>query len=233
MTISSRFRELSLMSPRTAKYVAAMVREGDNFDYNEWLKEVRQEEAQSKQVLAASVSGEFVSPQIGSRLGPPINWAAQPSASLPLMTKTVPVPRATSRSTRKLRDNTPKARLRRWLEKVGRASHDFQASRARDAVYGYLEVVFEIVMHYKVRRRTIKLLRRAFEFANRPFDKNADPFAAVIRCTCGDGADNKAISKWSRALRFASRRKEPDARLKTFMKEVGGVNACAAAYAKS
>ena len=54
---------------------------------------VREEEAQAtKQPLAASVSGELDSSQIGSRLGSPNNWAAQPSASAPLMIKTVPVP---------------------------------------------------------------------------------------------------------------------------------------------
>jgi hypothetical protein len=128
----------ALMSPRTAKYVEAMMREGDSFDYNKWLQKVCEEEAQAKQLLAASVSGELVSSQIGSRLGSPNNWAAQPSASAPLMIKTLPVPRATSRSTHKLRDNTPKALLRRRLERMRGAWDDFQARRARDAVYGYL-----------------------------------------------------------------------------------------------
>jgi hypothetical protein len=59
----------------------------------------------------------------------------------------------------------------------------FQANRARDAVYGYLEAVFAIVSHYKTRRKTNKLLRHAFRFANLPFEKAADPFTAVIRCT--------------------------------------------------
>jgi hypothetical protein len=44
-------RATTLMSPRTAKYVEAMVR--DDFDYNQWLKEVREEEAQAKQAPAA------------------------------------------------------------------------------------------------------------------------------------------------------------------------------------
>jgi hypothetical protein len=127
---------------------------------------------------------------------------------------------------------TPKARLRRWLEKIHGAWGEFQASRARDAVYGYLEAVFSIVEHYRVRRRTSRLLRHAFEYANLPFNKNAEPFAAVIRCTCGNAADSKTISKWARALRYASRRKEPRTRLKIFMKEVGGVNACADLYAQ-
>jgi hypothetical protein len=109
---------------------------------------------------------------------------------------------------------------------------DFQANRARDAVYGYLEAVFAIVTHYKVRRKTKKRLRHAFKFAKLAFDKDADPFTAIIRCT-SENADNKTISKWARALRYAGRSKKPEVRLRTFMKEAGGVNACAARYAKN
>ena len=41
--------DLFLSSPRTANYVSALIREGDNFDYCRWLQEVREEEAQAKQ----------------------------------------------------------------------------------------------------------------------------------------------------------------------------------------
>jgi len=100
-------------------------------------------------------------------------------------------------------------------------------------VYVFLGAVFEMVMHYKVRRKTQKLLRHAFEFAELlPFDKNADPFTAVIRCTSGHSADSKTISKWARALRYVARCKVSPTQLKTFMKEAGGVNACADRYAK-
>jgi hypothetical protein len=71
-----------------------------------------------------------------------------------------------------------------------------------------------------------------FQVADRPFAKNEDPFSAVIRCTGGCDVDKKTISKWARALRYASRRKEPDMLLKTFMKKAGGVNSCANLYAK-
>jgi hypothetical protein len=54
MPISSRFRDSSLMSARTAKYVEAMIREGDDFDYDSWLKKVRDKEAQAKQLSTAS-----------------------------------------------------------------------------------------------------------------------------------------------------------------------------------
>jgi hypothetical protein len=37
------------MSPRTAKYVEAMICEDDNFDFNQWLQRVRQEDAEAKQ----------------------------------------------------------------------------------------------------------------------------------------------------------------------------------------
>jgi hypothetical protein len=53
--------------------------------------------------------------------------------------------------------------------------------------------------HYKVRRRTKKLLRHSFKFAGQFLDKNANPFTAVIRCTCNDSIDSKPISKWARA----------------------------------
>jgi hypothetical protein len=78
------------------------------------------------------------------------------------------------------------------------------------------------------RLATKRLLRHAFEFADLRFDKGADPFASVIRCTCGGAADSKMISKWARALRYAAIRKPPEMRLKPFMKQAGGVNECAA-----
>ena len=146
------------------------------------------------------------------------------------MTRAAPLSKA--RSHHEPRNKTPKARLRRRLEKIRDAWDDFQASRARDAVYGYLEAVFAILEHYKVRRRTKRLLRHAFKFANLPFDKNANPFTAVIRCTCDDEIDSKTISKWARALRYVAHCKVPRMRLKTFMKEAGGINACANLYAR-
>jgi hypothetical protein len=55
-----------LSSPRTAKYVAALMREGDNFDYYKWLQRVRKEEDQEKQAAAAFTSGEMIPAKIGT-----------------------------------------------------------------------------------------------------------------------------------------------------------------------
>ena len=124
-----------------------------------------------------------------------------------------------------------KKSLQQRLMHVWRAWEEFQETRDRDAVYEYLRAVFSIVQHYRWKGRTKKLIRRAFEFAELPFDKNADPFAAVIRCTCEQQLDRKTVSKWSRALRYVARFKKR-VPLKTFMKNRGGVNACAALFAE-
>jgi len=218
------------MSPRTAKNVEAMIRGGDNFDYDKWLKDVREEEARAKQAQPTGTPGGPAPAQIAVQIKTFDDEHLRPNPALPLTAKTT-LARALRRPHRQAKNKTPKARLRLWLERVRGVWDDFQSSRRRDAVYGYLEAVFAIVEHYKVRRRTTRLLRHAFEFADLPFNENADPFTAVIRCACGNAADSKTISKWSRALRFVARSKEPDIGLRTFIKKAGGINACADRYA--
>jgi hypothetical protein len=83
-----------------------------------------------------------------------------------------------------------------------------------------------------VRRKTKKLLQGVFELADLPMDRRADPFTAVIRCTSDDAVDSKTVSKWARALRYVAYCKPPKMRVETFMKKVGGINACADLYAR-
>ena len=129
-------------------------------------------------------------------------------------------------------EGKPKKSLRARLIGVSDAWDIFQKTRHRDAVYDYLRAVFSIVQHYDWKDRTKKLVRRAFKFAGLPVDMKADPFAVVIRCTCDQQLDRKTISKWSRALRYTARvkRRTP---LKAFMKNRGGINACADLYSKN
>ena len=228
--ISYPIREPSPLSPRTAKYVAALMREGDNFDYDKWFQGVREEEARAKKVPATFTSGQISAAEIGNPITVFGFRGALPNCTL--MTETVPVTGRVRRSHQEPGGKIPKARVRRRLEKVRDAWDDFQVSRTRDAVYGFLGAVFEMVMHYKVRRRTTRLRQHAFKFANLPLNNSSDLFTAVIRCTSDDNADSKTISKWARALRYVARSKEPAARLRTFMKKAGGVNACASLYAK-
>jgi len=222
----SIFSAPSWRSPRTANYVAALIRQGDNFDYYKWLQGTREKEAQAKQVPLAFTSSELVAAEIGGSVTKYDCCGAWSNPQSALMTRTAPVPRAIYRSRYERSDRTAKVRLGRRLERVRDAWDEFQATRARDAVYGYLEAVFRNSHALQVRRRSNSLLRHAFKFANFPFDGSADPITAIIRCTCDDGADNKTISKWARALRYVMRCKVLPAQLETFMKEAGGVNAC-------
>jgi hypothetical protein len=223
--ISSTFSAARL-TPRTANYVAALIREGDNFDYCRWLLQVREEKAQAKE-YPQTVFRRSVPEEIETRVA-----GGETSPNGRLFNGRAPISIGMTRSRRKTLHSTSAMRITRRLEKVRDVWNDFQASRTRDAVYRYLEAVFAIVKHYKVRRRTKRLLRRAFEFAELPFDKNADPFRAVIRCISDGDADSKTISKWARALRYVAHCKVSRTRLKAFMKEVGGVNACADQYAQ-
>jgi hypothetical protein len=149
MTKASFADSGALMSPRTAKYVVALIGEGDAFDCKKWLQKVRDEEAEAKQPSAASASGEPAPIQIKC----PISTSNFPNASSPgAVIKSALVPRAIWRLHHKAISNGPT-----WgLKKISAAWDEFQANRARDAVYDYLQVVFTIVMHFRVRRRTTK-----------------------------------------------------------------------------
>jgi hypothetical protein len=222
--ISWPFREPSLMSARTASYVQAITREGDSFDYDRWLKRVRQQETEANQPSAPSnlCQGTIRNPidasQMGSGTAEPIARKVQLRASI-------------RQSRRSLNSTTSTERLQQWLEKIEVAWRRFQGNRTRDAVYDYLEAVFAIVLHFKVRRRIKRLLRAAFRYADMRFNKSADPFTAVIRCTSDHGVDNKLISKWARALRYVVKRKPPEMRLLEFIKGNGGLNECTRQFA--
>jgi len=109
----------TLMSPRTAKYVEAMIREGDNFDYDEWVKRVREEEARAKQVEAARTCRDVVAAEVNN----PINTSGSRKASQPSLAPT-PIgkpglnPRSIRWPHRQAKSQTPKARLKQWLKKA-------------------------------------------------------------------------------------------------------------------
>jgi hypothetical protein len=216
------------MSARTADYVQALVREGDSFDYDRWLARVRQQEAEANQFFPPLSLGHAVVAKNENQVrdSPGSRGTAQP------MARNVQLPAAIRRSRRNFNSTTLAERPQQWLEKIQVAWRRFQGNRARDAVYDYLDAVFAIVLHFKVRRRTKRLSRAAFRFADQRFSKSADPFTAVIRCTSDDGVDNKLISKWARALRYAVKHKPPEMPLMEFIKGNGGLNECTRRFAQ-
>ena len=170
--------------------------------------------------------------ELANRSDMPERGDVSPATRPVRIAKRAPLPIVIWRSRRKVGGKTPEDRLRRRLERICDAWADFQASRARDAVYGYLQAVFAIVEHSKVRRKRGKLLQSVFEFADLPIDSNRDLFTAVIRGTSDDAVDKKTISKWARALRYVAHCKPPKMRVEAFMKRVGGINASADLYAR-
>jgi hypothetical protein len=59
------------------------------------------------------------------------------------------------------------------------------------------------------------------------------PFAAVVRCTADPAkADKRTRSKWSRVMRYAAVYKPVSEPLDHFIRRRGGINACAARFAR-
>jgi hypothetical protein len=198
--LSLPLRDSFLLSPRTASYIDALTKEGDKFDYSKWLQWVREGEAQAKRGPTTFISEGLVAAGIGDQTGTPDGiWPAK------LTTRAMPIPRVLRQTHRAPKRKAPEISIRHRLEKIRYAWDGFQASRARDAVYRYLEAVLAIVEHNKVRRRVTRLRRHAFKFANLPLNNRSDLFTAIIRFTSRGATDNKTISKWARALRYVTR----------------------------
>ena len=108
-----------------------------------------------------------------------------------------------------------------------------QASHDRDAVYGYLSVVFETVMAWTLEGRAVNRASRALHLRGHNSVREPEPFATVIYCTADrDKVDDRTRSKWSRVLRHAAEFKDLDEPLGDFIKRKGGINKCAARFAR-
>jgi hypothetical protein len=213
-----------LVADQTVEYLESLLRDGDDVKYFVWLRRVRQQEARAQSEKTKLSSGSDAAVDESSISTPPS------SASSPKSIEKVvqPLPELH----RKTASLARTSELQEGLLGVYDAWLDYEDDRSRDAVFGYLKAVYSIVLRYKRRGKTKKLLRRAFKFVNLPFDRDADLFATVIRSTCERSLDPKTISKWSRALRYAAFRNRAPRQLKAFMKALGGINSCADRYAK-
>jgi len=108
-----------------------------------------------------------------------------------------------------------------------------QISRSRDAIYGYLTAVFELVEWWALEDKAVTRAGRALHLRGYHSVREPEPFAAIILCTAnGDKVDDRTRSEWSRVLRYAAERKAPDERLRDFIKRKGGINECAARFAR-
>ena len=135
-----------------------------------------------------------------------------------------------SRLKKSIRDDVPYTgeALRQDLLRLQIAWDDCQASRARDAIYGYLTAVFNLVAWWTAEKSALERAHKALRLRHiNPFE-NEEPFAAIIRCTADPTkVDKRTRSKWSRALRYSLAHKSPSEPLARFIKRKGGINRCA------
>jgi hypothetical protein len=88
---------------------------------------------------------------------------------------------------------------------------------------------------WKQDRNAAEYARQALSVHRRrqPVPNIAEPFAAVIWCTADpEKVDYRLRSKWSRVLRYAAEYKGLSEPLHDFIKRKGGINRCAARFAK-
>jgi hypothetical protein len=122
--------------------------------------------------------------------------------------------------------------LKQDLMRVQNAWAESQARRDRDAIYGYLTAVFDLVAWWTAEHCAIERAQKALRLRHIlrhiiPSDHD-EPFAAIIRCTADPAkVDKRTRSKWSRALRWAILCKPIDEPLDQFVKRKGGINECA------
>ena len=110
---------------------------------------------------------------------------------------------------------------------------NYQNTRDRDGIYGYLTAVFELVRWWAHEYKAVEYARRALSVQRRSVPKIAEPFAAIIFCTANPGKiDYRMRSKWSRVLRYAAEFKDLDEPLQDFIKRKGGINKCASRFAR-
>src|SRR5260370_24857211 len=123
--------------------------------------------------------------------------------------------------------------LKQALLRIRNAWDECQASRDRDAIYTYLTAVFELVAWWSAENRALQCAQKALRLRHiTPFD-HEEPFGAIIRCTADPTkVDKRTRSKWSRALRYALAYKLTSEPLDQFIKRKGGINQCAAKFAR-
>jgi hypothetical protein len=140
-----------------------------------------------------------------------------------------------SRLREPVRDEVPYTAqaLRQDLTRVRNAWEDCQSSRDRNAIYGYLAAVFDLVMWWAAEDRAVSRARWALQIQGADLPTTDEPFAAIILCTADrQKVDKRTRSKWSRVMRYAAECKTSAEPLAAFVRRKGGINKCAGRFAR-
>jgi hypothetical protein len=140
-----------------------------------------------------------------------------------------------SRLRKPLQDDVPYTTqaLRQDLARLRNAWDECQANRDRNAIYGYLTAVFDLVMWWAASDRAVSRARWALQLQRLESPTSDEPFAAIVSCTADrQKVDKRTRSKWSRVLRYAAEYKTNSEPLAAFVQRKGGINKCAARFSR-
>jgi hypothetical protein len=141
----------------------------------------------------------------------------------------------------------PLLRQSRWAGEVGYSTASIiadlarlrdswryaQRNRERDAIFSFLTNVFEQVAWWAFEKKAKQRAVRALVLKRLAIPRIVEPYSAVIWASVTpECIDKRTVSKWSRALRYAVACKPRQKKLRQFIKEKGGINACATAYSR-
>jgi hypothetical protein len=123
--------------------------------------------------------------------------------------------------------------LHQDLKRLRSTWEDAQSSRDRNAIYGYLSAVYDLVAWWTAEGRQADRARRALRLQRLEVSEREDPFAAIIWCTADPAkADKRTRGKWSRVMRYAAAYKAVSEELHRFVRRKRGINACAARFTR-
>jgi hypothetical protein len=140
-----------------------------------------------------------------------------------------------SRLKKPIKDDVPYTTqaLKQDLLRVRNAWEGPESSRDRNAIYGYLSAVFDLVMWWAAEDRAVSRGRWALKLQGVDVQNADEPFAAIILATADrEKVDRRTRSKWSRVMRYAAEYKPNSEPLAAFIQRKGGINKCAERFTR-
>jgi hypothetical protein len=102
---------------------------------------------------------------------------------------------------------------------------EYQSTRKRDAVYGYLTTVYRFARRFEKASHRRMVGEHMLALKDRGSRKTDNAFSAILRAT--STVREQTRWKWVRCLAFARDEKIASDDLQSFIQEYGGINECA------
>jgi hypothetical protein len=112
------------------------------------------------------------------------------------------------------------------ITKAKKAWATYQENREyeKNAVYGYLQVVFDLVQQWKKQSMADEYSLKALKRDEFPSRMKADPYARVIYCSSDD--EPKMRSKWAKVMQWVAENNKKARSFTEFVTKNGGLNNC-------